>query len=298
MNALQRPWAGNDSLCLLAMVALFVGGCAESAPDDATPVNIEQSAGEQSAGADNAARTSKGTVQTPTKHKPNVDPRRGNVDEGIAVDLVPKVETEPPGESTKLEPLDGELSGGKEVDLAPAVESPSRARRRMNIDQLNAALRRVSGGIGWTAGSGWQGKSAGSDNFNTLALTLGKPNYTDVTAEDLEPGALFQKFLGDAASSICMKLINRDKAEKSATKRVLMRHVKPTDTSGSNAAGVDKNLAALILRFHGRKLAPKSGQLQQWRFLFTSATKVSKSPTMGWRAVCVALIQHPRFYTY
>jgi hypothetical protein len=77
-----------------------------------------------------------------------------------------------------------------------------------------------------------------------------------------------------------------------------MKYVKPTDTLGSNPGGVDKNLTELVLRFHGRKLAPQAKQLQQWRFLFTSATKVSKSPTMAWRAVCVALLQHPRFYTY
>lgn len=322
LDVLKNTSSRAATLALTAAVlATQLAGCAESQPDEPTPAQVDpvdqggnESAQTQAGNTDgdpgNTKTDPSKAVREPVKHKPEVDPREGQVDDGTDVDLRPKddpkdpvepVEPDPPVVVVPPEepkPLEGEVGGGTSVDLTPAVEAPSRARKRMNIDQLNAALRRVSGGIGWTTGAGWTGTSAGNDNFAALSLTLGKPNYTDLTAEDLDPSALFQKFLGDAASSVCLKLITRDKAEQLAQKRILMRWVQPSDTVASNPGGVDTNLAALLLRFHGHKIAPQSDKLAQWRFLFSSATKISKSPTMAWRTVCVALLQHPRFYTY
>ncbi len=296
-----RQWPGR--LVLMAgAAALVMSGCAQSAPDEAAPQTVPTNTDPQVNTNKDPGKTT-ATDDGPQSYKPNVDPRTGEMDKGTQVGLRPKEEpkvdpdpVEPKPEEPK--PIDGKLGGGVDVDLTPQEEAPSRARRRMNIDQLNMAVRRVSGGIAWTAGKGISGKSAGSDNFVVLARTLGKPNYTDLTSEDLSPGALFQKFLGDAASSVCKKMIERDGKEKTATKRILLRHVGHADTVTSNPMGVNKNLSALLLRFHGRNLAPSSKQLETWRFLFQSATKLSKSPLMGWRAVCVGLIQHPRFYTY
>ena len=92
------------------------------------------------------------------------------------------------------------------MDLAPPVEPPvaeARARRRMNLDQLDAAFRRTSGGIGWT-------EMRGNREVNLLvelSATLGKPDYVQITTEDLDPSALFNKFLDDAARSICERMI-------------------------------------------------------------------------------------------
>ncbi len=188
----------------------------------------------------------------------------------------------------------GQRGEPKVVDLLPTPEAPHRTRRRMNLDQLNAALLRVSGGIAWTRKVG--GKQV--NELETLALTLGKPNYTDVTTEDLESSALFQKFLDDAAQSVCKKLATADAKKPKAADRALMRHVSVKDTIASNPQGVDKNLAWLLLRYHGVKVAADSSALNAWRFLFQSATSIAKSPVQGWRAVCVALVVHPRFTTY
>ena len=186
--------------------------------------------------------------------------------------------------------VDGALIDAAKVDLAPTLPPPARPRKRMNIDQLDLALRRASGGIGWTT-------TSGTNELTTLALTLGKPNYTDVTAEDLEPSALFQKFLADAGNVICTKIVSKDIAAAKAD-RVLLTDVEPKDTILSNPAGVDATLRHALLRFHGRVVPADAAELQTWRFLFEGATNVTGKSTEGWRAVCAAMIQHPAFTTY
>ncbi len=179
------------------------------------------------------------------------------------------------------------------VGLIPTPIPPARPRKRMNIDQLDAALRRASGDIGWTAGNGTDGKN----ELVTLALTLGKPNYTDVTTEDLEASALFQKFLADAAASVCDKRVSADLAAP-AKARLLLVDVDPKLGYEAQPAAVDKALLRAVLRFHGRVLTASDPELESWRFLFQGATKISGKPAEAWRAVCSALIQHPAFSTY
>ncbi len=191
-------------------------------------------------------------------------------------------------------PIEGEIDDGVEVDLTVPVEPPARQRRRMNIDQLDATIQRVTGGLAWMAGSGKYHKN----QFGVLSLTLGKPNYIDLTSEDLEASALFQKFLSDAAQSTCKALVAKEKKTAKA-QRVLAKHVVWKDTVANNKKAVDQNLAYLLLRYHGHKVPATSTRIQPWRFLFESATKVTGGNTgEAWRTVCVAMMQHPHFYTY
>ncbi|MCO4761045.1 MAG: hypothetical protein KC502_06040 [Myxococcales bacterium] len=234
-----------------------------------------------------AGQEAKATEKLPTAHEngPRVNPdqRSGKVTTGTVVDLKPLDEPEA---------TEGGATGGIAVGMAPTDPPAARVRRRMNIDQLDAALKRVTGGPGWVAANK-------KNELTTLSLTLGKPNYTDMTTEDLEPSALFQKFLADAAQSVCMKVAAGDMAQKTASKRNLMRHVSPKDTWASNPKAVNANLAWLMLRFHSRMVAPTATELEPWRFLFETATKVSgNKPDQAWRTVCVALVVHPHFYTY
>tara|TARA_B100001094_G_C17624314_1_gene527361 strand:- start:27 stop:515 length:489 start_codon:yes stop_codon:yes gene_type:complete len=162
----------------------------------------------------------------------------------------------------------------------------------MNLDQLNRAMVRATGGVAWTA-------SNGSNEFEKLSLTLGKPNYTDVTNEDLLPGALFQKFLADAAHSVCFKLVNKELTMSNPSQRVLIHKVGLKATIETHPAEVDANLVWLLKRFHSRVVPVGAQELEPYRFLFQAATKVSGGqPDQAWRAVCATLIQHPHFYTY
>jgi hypothetical protein len=186
-------------------------------------------------------------------------------------------------------PVTGQIGTGTTVSLAPIVEPPNRIRRRMDIDQLNLAIQRVTGGIAW--------ELKNKNQFDVLASTLGKPDYVDQTKEDLLPSALFQKFLDDAARSVCTTLADKEPGI-AASERVLMVYVKPNDTWVSNSKGVDDNLKMLVLRYHGRDLESKPAELEQWRWLFKSAMHVSKDPVASWRTICVGLMTHPYFYTY
>lgn len=171
-----------------------------------------------------------------------------------------------------------------------AVYEPERPRKRMDIDQLEAELMRVSNGLTWT-------DIKGTNQFVALSSTLGKPDYIQSTVEELGPTVLFEKFLGDAARSVCTRLVDADK-KASPEARVLMREASPTDTLQTNPEGVDANLRRLLLRFHGRAYEPHASQLNQWSWLFETVSYSSKDPALAWRAVCVALISHPDFYSY
>lgn len=202
--------------------------------------------------------------------------------------------------------------GEGRADLRPeATSDPNgRPRRRLNVDQLADAVLQVSDGIGWYERQG----NTDVDLFAQLASTLGKPDYIQNTEEDLEPTILFQKFLGDAARSVCARMIERDLAtiavEMDAARRpfeevpeglptkTVMMHVTPLDTIDSNPGAIDDNLRALLLRFHGKVVSPQDDvALANWRWLLHSSRHVAE-PAEAWLATCVAMISHPDFYTY
>ena len=177
------------------------------------------------------------------------------------------------------EPTAVAVGPGTEAELAPPlepepVEAPARQRRRMNVDQLAVAMRQVSGGIGWTERRG----NNEFDLFEELSITLGKPDYIQRTNEDLSPSALFQKFLDDAARSICERMIEREPR-----------------LAPAGDVDVDEHLRELVRRFHGRLEVP---EVAAWRWLYQSARFVGGEPTVAWHGVCVALFTHPDFYTY
>jgi hypothetical protein len=178
-----------------------------------------------------------------------------------------------------------------ELDLAQATDS--RPPRRMNIDQVKASMEAVTGGIGWTE----QIDGEEVDLFERLAGSLGKPDYLASTVEDLDPGLLFQKFLDDAAKSVCTRLIEAE-ATRSDADRVFLVHAELDDTLATAPDAVRDNLAAAVLRFHGRHVDPGAPQLEPWLDLFDQATSITGDPADGWRLVCVGLFTHPDFYSY
>jgi len=197
-------------------------------------------------------------------------------------------------EQQPLPPVDVPVTTTPPVDapIDPVVEPPVRARRRMDLDQLNAAIRRVTGGIGWTEMRG----DVEVDLFDELSLTLGKPNFIGTTREDLAPGAMFQKFLADASRSVCTKLVER---EQNSSERIFFVHATPRTTWARDPDAVSRNLSALLLRFHGVDVAPDSTELNNWQWLFQSAESVSPDdPIAVWKTICVALLTHPDFFTY
>ena len=182
---------------------------------------------------------------------------------------------------------------GSGTIATPAPEE-MRTRRRMDIDQLDASLRRVTGGIGWDAGQ--------TNRLDQLSQTLGKPDFADSTKETLSPTPVFHKFLGDAARHVCRRLTDREygwaNAGTHTDERRLLIHARADDTYQSAPSRIDENLRALLLNFHGRRVDSDSATLAKWRTLFQDARKTSGKPRVAWRTVCVTLIKHPDFFTY
>lgn len=171
----------------------------------------------------------------------------------------------------------------------PAPGPGVRDRRRMDVDQLDASVRAVTGGIGWDVN--------GKNQLASLSATLGKPDYLQNTYEDLSPSLLFQKFLEDAAASVCDQLVARERA--GGPDNVFLVLVDASDSSLADRAGIEANLSAALLRFHGRDVPPGDPRLEPWMFLFEGAELAGGGdPILAWETVCVALLTHPDFYTY
>ena len=93
------------------------------------------------------------------------------------------------------------------------------------------------------------------DLFDDLSATLGKPDYAQVTRENLQPSALFQKLFDDAARSVCAAWIARD-LEAPVEPRLL-----PPDD-----ADPDAHLRGLVHRFHQRTVPPGGPDEARWRW--------------------------------
>lgn len=187
-----------------------------------------------------------------------------------------------------LPPPTGAWDGHGTSPLPTAGAAP-RDRRRMDVDQLDASIRAVTGGIGWDV--------SGVNQFQKLSATLGKPDYLSNTYEDLTPNLLFEKFLEDAAASVCDQLLTRERA--GSPDNVFLVHADADDTSLGEPERVAENLSYLLLRYHGRVVATDDPQLEPWTFLFQGAELAGNGdPIVAWRTVCVALITHPDFSSY
>ena len=181
-----------------------------------------------------------------------------------------------------------------EVSAPVATDAQAgRSWRRMNIDQLEASIKAVTGGIGWHEDQ--DGEDV--DLFVALDGTLGKPDYLSATEEDLSAGLLFQKFLDDAAKSACGELMDVEPS-RGASERALLVEVSLEDTPARDPEAIEANMRAALLRFHGRAIAAGDPALDPWLGLLDGVYDATGSMSDAWETVCVGLITHPDFYSY
>ena len=166
--------------------------------------------------------------------------------------------------------------------------------RRLDVDQLLASVTVVAsddGSIQWN-----QDKAS-------IQRVLGKPDFVQVTDEDLSPSTLYLKFIDDLAQDVCTH------RRCSSTSQVLMRSGGALDTLASNPTAVQQNLRYLYLRFFGRKVPDSdttifAPMLQVFDTVTTaemtdkSLSKSTTPATEGWRAVCIAGFTSPDFNLY
>ena len=188
-----------------------------------------------------------------------------------------------------ITPPDISIEEGEDGDVMPDDTTRGRDRRRMDIDQLDATIQRVTGGVAWTRGT--------TNQFDRFSETLGVPDYIQATTEDLAISPLFLKFLDDAATSVCTELMNR---ERDGESDVFLRHATLDSELPADQSAIDENLRYLLLRFHGRSVDASSSEIDPWRDLYGTAHTAAEENNgwEAWRAVCVGLIDHPDFYTY
>jgi len=191
-----------------------------------------------------------------------------------------------------LEEVPTEFGGETQVDLGTG---PARALRRMDVDQLDESIF-VATGLRW--------ELSGTNQFVRFRSTLGVPNYTTSTQEDVDISPLFLKFVDDAARSVCTRLLDQETA-MGAMSPVFLVHADAASRLPADQDEVNQNLAMLLARFHGRVIELGSDQLTPWRGLWSSSLALTRDAMTGaedgetaWRTVCVALIDHPDFYTY
>ena len=174
----------------------------------------------------------------------------------------------------------------------------SAGTRRLSTRQFAQSMAVVLGGSTWMVGT--------TNGFDARSRTLGEPDYLATVDENLEPSALFLKFMDDAAKDGCSRTVTADQT-RAANQRVLYKTVSLTDTVASNRAAVDSNLGSLKLRFHGIKVAAGDEvTLAPLRKLFDDAVKGAAGTATpnathvreGWRAVCVALLMAPEYHLY
>ena len=253
----------NWHFAILAMVSLALGiGCETAPTTPAALSDTDTDSSESSSPSDTSAGQPQTTVQ------------------------VPESEELPERETVTEEPVE---SGG----LLPPDEPLLRQRRRMDVPQLKQAVQDVTGGITWTT----NGNGSGSDLFDELAPTLGEADFIFRTEHEVEASPVFQKYLKDAAISVCTELAAIDPT-RSPNERILFKHVQLADTPDSHEEAWEQNIAYLLLRYHGRKLATDHPDFAPWRWLAQGAYQGTASTVSTWRTVCVGLMVHPDFYTY
>ena len=197
------------------------------------------------------------------------------------------------GEEAAAPLVDIAITGTTGAEIAPGTRHTGRDRKRMDVDQLSAAIAQATGGIHWTEGDAL----TGDPMFEALSATLGKPDYALSTQEDRSPSVIFAKFLGDAAASVCTKLIEHERTLEPGTGTFLAL-AGPSDTHESDPTAIAANIQLQLLRFHGRELSSDDPELEEWVWLWRTVHSRTGDTSAAWRATCAGLIMHPEFYTY
>jgi hypothetical protein len=157
----------------------------------------------------------------------------------------------------------------------PSLQVLSANTRRLSVDQLERALDAL--------GNLPKGTVKLPDS---LALTLGRPDYLQVTDETLDPSPLFMKFMMDLGQYFCSNIAKYD-PQRPVEQRVLTRYDDP-----------EQNLRYMILRFTGIEGDPAGPYVGRLTQVYDATSSGAMGSIGGWQAVCLALFTSPEFLLY
>jgi hypothetical protein len=189
-----------------------------------------------------------------------------------------------------------------EADVPEVDPTPQSAvTKRLSVDMLEDSLAIVAGTDEKNNPIQWQVTYLNKTflAFGQLGTTLGRPDYAELTSENLEPNALYIKFVGDMAINVCGKILQADQKKSDASDRVMTRFIGSGDPS--NEANLLDNLRYLKLRFLAEKVADDDDAgVADLKVVYDQAhaDAASEKSTAGWNAVCVALFNSPSFHLY
>ena len=198
-------------------------------------------------------------------------------------------------EQVMVDPTPADVSDPEPIDVG---DQPYRPRRRMDIEQLDQSIQRVTGGLEWV--------SNGRNGFERFSEMLGVADYVGRTVEDRSVSVLFLKFLDDASRNVCERLMNQEFAED-AEEHVFLVHASAEDRLPEASERIEENLRYLLLRYHGRHVPAGSAELRPWSETLQTVAVDSVADDegdaepdyrAGWESVCVSLMNHPDFFTY
>ena len=169
----------------------------------------------------------------------------------------------------------------EEHEVLPEGHSPledqmlSRGVRRLSVEQLERSIEAIG-----------QLPEGSVQIPDSLAKTLGQPDFRRVTEENLEPSALFMKFMIDLGAIVCGRLAEAD-VNRPEQDRALFRF-----------SNVDENLRYVLLRFTGIEGAEADPYVPKLKSVFDRARTGAKGERGGMEAVCIALFTSPEFLLY
>ncbi len=202
----------------------------------------------------------------------------------------------PEREETPPEVTASTSEGLGEAEITPTpwdLNAFVRPRKRMDVDQLSRAFDQLTGGEGWRTADGRQ------DGWRVRWATLGGPDFISRVTENLRPNALFHKLIRDAAIEVCVPLIERE--VPASGELPSSRHIALIDDPRaplSDTPLLRAALSDLLLRAHGVALDQGDAELEGWVSMMLTVSAQSADPAEPWRALCIATIIHPRFWSY
>ena len=173
--------------------------------------------------------------------------------------------------------------------VSPEEVPETKRIRRLTADQFFASLN-VATGQRW-------------DDENRFAATLGRPDFSEVTAEGREMSVGFAKLAGDAARQTCRRAVQEDREISDPESRTILKSV-GVDPLDPFDPGASENLRYLALRFLGVYITDDSDRrLQPWLTILQEGLDPSDDARFEraqdrWTAVCAGLALHPDFLTY